>query len=256
MMKIVRFEQDGVRVFLLHTDELVDAGSIQKYYARMSDARRSKIDRQRTGKGKMLSLGAGILLDEGLKEYGLRERGAHVVTKENGKPYLLDYPEVHFNLSHSREMVLAVFADTEVGCDVEREGVLKLQIARRFFCPSEYAYIASQPEDGRAEAFYQLWTLKESFMKVTGLGMKLMPYQFEFRFGAETGQKDGLGSAWEHVGMGTAGNVKENQEEAGGAVFRYTRKVAIRQDVDDAKYRFMEYFSRGYHMAVCVKEKL
>ena len=50
--------------------------------------------------------------------------------------------------------------------------------------------------------------------------------------------------------------MKENQEEAGGAVFRYTRKVAIRQDVDDAKYRFMEYFSRGYRMAVCVKEKL
>ncbi len=254
MMKIVRFEQDGVRVFLLHTNELVDAGTFQEYYARMSDVRRSKIDRQRTGKGKMLSLGAGILLDEGLKEYGFQEREVHVATKENGKPYLLDYPEIHFNLSHSWEMVLAVFADTEVGCDIEYEGVLKLQIARRFFCPSEYAYILSLPEDGRAEAFYQLWTLKESFMKVTGLGMKLMPNQFEFRLESRIGRKDGTGNVKECVGKGAIENVKENQEEAGGAVFRYTREVMIRQDVDDAKYRFMEYFSEGYHMAVCVRE--
>lgn len=83
MMKIVRFEQDGVRVFLLHTDELVDAGSIQKYYARMSDARRSKIDRQRTGKGKMLSLGAGILLDEGLK--GIWPSGARGACRDKRK---------------------------------------------------------------------------------------------------------------------------------------------------------------------------
>lgn len=224
-MQIVKFEQGGVRLFQLHIRELAEPEIFREHYDQMSDTRRLKVDRQRTDAGKRLSLGAGILLDEGLKEYGLREREIEIATKENGKPVLKDYPEIYFNLSHSKEMALAAFAHSEVGCDIEYGGALKLQIARRFFCPEEYEYLISQPQERQREVFYRLWTLKESFMKVTGLGMRLMPNQFSFRFGQVSGE----------------------------ACFPYMQEVMIRQDVDDAKYRFKEYFSGGYHMAVCVK---
>lgn len=38
---------------------------------------------------------------------------------ENGKPFLADFPGVHFNLSHCARAVLCAVADVPVGCDVE-----------------------------------------------------------------------------------------------------------------------------------------
>ena len=46
-------------------------------------------------------------------------------------------------------------------------------MAERFYHPDEIAYIKSLQESERLNAFYRIWTLKEAFMKVTGLGMKL-----------------------------------------------------------------------------------
>ena len=37
-----------------------------------------------------------------------------------GKPCLPAFPEIHFSLSHSDEVVMCVVADRPVGCDVEK----------------------------------------------------------------------------------------------------------------------------------------
>ena len=37
-----------------------------------------------------------------------------------GKPCLSAFPEIHFSLSHSDEVVMCVVADRPVGCDVEK----------------------------------------------------------------------------------------------------------------------------------------
>lgn len=214
-MYIEEYEQRGMRIYRFCVDELSETECFQEYYMQMSDRRRSKIDRQQTDGGKKLTLGAGILMDAGLMRYGLRERSVRIQERENGKPYLVDYPQIHFNLSHSKNMTIAVFADTETGCDIEYIGPLKLHIAKRYFCPAEYEYIMRQPEEKQRETFYRLWTLKESFMKATGLGMKLPLNQFEFFLGEE---------------------------------------VRIRQSVDDARYCFTEFAPDGYRMAVCTRK--
>ena len=38
---------------------------------------------------------------------------------EHGKPYLQDYPEVHFNLSHAGNRVMCVVSPEPAGCDIE-----------------------------------------------------------------------------------------------------------------------------------------
>jgi len=124
-------------------------------------------------KDKRLSLGAGILLDRGLREYGLREAEVRIRLKKNGKPYLPEHPRLHFSLSHSEEMVLAVFADAEVGCDIEYTRRAELKLAEKFFRPEEYAYVAGLEGEEQDSAFFQLWTLKESFLKATGMGLGL-----------------------------------------------------------------------------------
>ena len=98
------------------------------------------------------------------------------VTDEFGKPHLLikgDSNEgsalsgLHFSLSHSGDYAVCAVNDAPVGVDIEVIGKEAENIARRFFAPEELEYIHD------AESFYHIWSLKESFMKITGLGMKL-----------------------------------------------------------------------------------
>ena len=60
-----------------------------------------------------------------------------------------------------------------VGCDVERIHPVDLALARRAFSREENAYLEALPALERDEAFFRLWTLKESYMKCLGEGFSL-----------------------------------------------------------------------------------
>ena len=146
----------------------------RRYYERMPAWRKVKIDRLRFGKDKRLSLGAGVLLDRALRDAGITEPGETVAFGENGKPAFPACPDVRFNLSHAGTKVMAAVAPFEVGCDVERIGAGELSVAERFFAPEETAFIRNLPTKEEQETlFCRIWTLKESFMKATGLGFSL-----------------------------------------------------------------------------------
>ena len=175
---------EQVKIYQLDVTKFEDPQCFQKHYAMLSKGRQKKIDAYRVDNAKRLSLGAGVLLERGLRKYNICERDVKIKTGENGKPYLEEYPEIHFNLSHSGNMVFAVFSDREVGCDIEEIGKPQEKLAERFFCPEEYEHLMKiEDEHKRCEEFYRLWTLKESFMKVTGLGMKLPLDSFCFQLG-------------------------------------------------------------------------
>ena len=78
----------------------------------------------------------------------------------------------HFNLSHSRGMVAVAVAPFEHGLDVEPlDRSVNLSIAGRYFCPEEIAWLGGLPQERQGEGFLRLWTLKEAFIKATGLGL-------------------------------------------------------------------------------------
>ena len=88
----------------------------------------------------------------------------------HGKPFLRDYPGIHFNLSHCARAVLCVISDAPVGCDVEAVvSPLDMDLVRHCCSPEEQAAIlaSERPE----LAFYGLWTRKEAFLKWTGEGL-------------------------------------------------------------------------------------
>lgn len=174
------------KIYQMDTKELEQPEIFRRCYEEISKERRQKVDGFRMMKDKRLSLAAGILFNQGLKEYGLSRNTVKLAEGENGKPYLLDYPDIYFNISHSEQKVLVVFSDVEIGCDIEYVAALKdLGVAERFFCKSEYAYLLEQEEGEQAAAFYRLWTLKESFLKATGLGLKLSLDKFCIKIGEE-----------------------------------------------------------------------
>ncbi len=86
---------------------------------------------------------------------------------EHGKPYLQDYPEVHFNLSHAGNRVMCVVSPEPAGCDIE--GVESREHVESVIrCLAE-----SEQEAARASCvdFFRIWTLKESILKLSGKGL-------------------------------------------------------------------------------------
>lgn len=173
-------KQDQAVIYWMDTGGLEEETCFRAYYQAMSPARRKKVDSCLFGKDKRLSLGAGILLDQGLSAYGLRERTTKTAYGEKGKPYLPEHPHIHFNLSHAGSRAMAVFAGVETGCDIEQVQKADLELAEKFFTPGEYTCIVGQREGKQQdEMFYRLWTLKESFLKAVGEGLILDLDAFE-----------------------------------------------------------------------------
>lgn len=95
----------------------------------------------------------------------------------HGKPFI-EAPDagrtLRFSLSHSGDLALvAVGLDREVGVDVERVRVLDDLdgFAARYFSPAERDALARVPSGERPRAFFEVWTLKEAYLKACGEGL-------------------------------------------------------------------------------------
>ena len=89
-------------------------------------------------------------------------------TRAGGKPDCVDGPAV--SVSHSGALLACAVAPAgEVGIDVQfpaRHHHTE-EIARSWFTPAECAWLQRAPPD----AFYQLWVLKEAYLKCLGSGL-------------------------------------------------------------------------------------
>lgn len=149
--------------------ELPDPAGDEALLALLPPERREKLLRLKRPEDRRRSFGAWLLLRAALEELGA-EPGPLAVGPQ-GKPFFPDRPDLHFNLSHSGETVLCALSPSPVGCDVEILGPARPELAERFFHPSERRWLSALPPSEYDEAFFRLWTLKESYLKATGLGL-------------------------------------------------------------------------------------
>ncbi len=90
-----------------------------------------------------------------------------------GKPFLLDYPHLTFNLSHSEEWaLLAIGQNHAVGIDLEFfSGRSYIGIGEQLFSPQENQLFQQVPFHLQALSFFNIWAQKEAFIKACGLGL-------------------------------------------------------------------------------------
>lgn len=129
----------------------------ERLYRLASPQRQLRADRYRKREDRLR-----CLIADGLLRYAVGT--CAVAASPQGKPYLPEHPEVHFNLSHSGNWVVLAIGDREVGVDVERtdRAVDRAALSKRHFTPEEQA----RPED-----FFAIWTAKESYLKHLGVGL-------------------------------------------------------------------------------------
>ena len=167
-------------VYETDTAPLCDDELFERLILEVKPSRRKKIEKLRRKRDKRLSLAAGLLLKKALADHGIDYDEVIITVDENGKPSIPG-SGLHFNLSHSDEKVLCAVSDRPVGCDVEKIEEIDIKIAKRFFAEEEYKIIAVS-DDSQTE-FYRIWTMKESFSKAIGLGLKLPLDSFTFEDG-------------------------------------------------------------------------
>jgi 4'-phosphopantetheinyl transferase len=121
-----------------------------------------------------------------------------IALTEKGKPYFPEYPDVHFNISHTGGAVLVGISDKPIGVDIEKVRPVSERSMRRLAAAST------------AEEFFQSWVRREARAKRSGDGVSTMmrsesPLQYgEFYYeldtfpgyvaGVATRSKEGPGS--------------------------------------------------------------
>lgn len=99
-----------------------------------------------------------------------------ILKGEYGKPYLADYPELAFNLSHTgKKYVIVTGINQELGVDIEAciPRTTLPALVEKCFAEEEQHYWRLLPEQEKTNAFYRFWTRKEAFVKAVGRGIAL-----------------------------------------------------------------------------------
>ena len=169
-------KRQGAQSPIVWQAQLTDAPAVEAHLISLlsSDERvrlarlRQRDDQRRfwVGRGLLrLLLGAHLNLPPARIEFGFGPFG---------KPFVRGQNPIHFNVSHSGEVVLLAFdAKREVGMDVEQmrwSPDLK-NVARQLLSATEYDRWLSLEETGQCRIFFREWTRREAALKATGVGL-------------------------------------------------------------------------------------
>lgn len=165
----------------------LEEGTFFTHNYQIEEKRLQDIGRKKNKDARARSLAAGILLQAGLCDFlncpPESTPPFQTGLGQWGKPYLVDHPEIYFNLSHSGEYVCCGIADFEVGVDVQRHQMINDGLSRRFFSEEDNRILDGMEEKDREEFFFRIWSVRESYVKLTGrgLGQGLSSFEIDWK---------------------------------------------------------------------------
>lgn len=157
----------AVKIFDI-TSEILD-----HLCALISGDNKIKIERFVNKEDKIRTL-IGEILIRTIIVQELRINNKYIIFNKNkyGKPYLKGYPIINFNISHSKDFVVCAIDNKPIGIDIEDIKHIEYNdIAKDFFTVNEFNYITKQNLEAQISRFFEIWTLKESYIKCCGQGL-------------------------------------------------------------------------------------
>lgn len=152
----------------------------------LSPDERRRYRRFRFDRDRRLYLAAHTLLRATLSEFGnMTPEAWSFAVNRHGKPHVVPGnggPPLRFNLTHTAGLAAcAVSAEYEVGLDAEcLDRRTDPELANRFFSPVERAQLEGLSGEAGQRTFFDIWTLKESYVKGRGIGISLPLRSFGF----------------------------------------------------------------------------
>lgn len=120
-----------------------------------------------------------VLLRKNGIEYGSETK---IEYGDKGKPFLAEYPDVYYNLTHADGITACLVCGRECGIDAEPVKKVRPAVIRRAFSENEQRIMDAVPEQDKAEMFTRFWTLKEAYVKTLGIGISYPLDKVEFAF--------------------------------------------------------------------------
>lgn len=115
------------------------------------------------------------ILGDLVKKYHQTEKCPEILKDEMGKPYFPGNP-FYFNVSHSGEYLALAISKEPVGIDLQKIKPVKVGMYHKTVRPLEGVLIGKD----RERDFIRLWTLKESFVKAEGKGLRIPMKDYYF----------------------------------------------------------------------------
>ncbi len=176
-----------VHLWLTFCAEAQDSMLAERYRALMTLAERAQCDRFHFARDRHRYLVTRALVRTVLSRY------AHVTPADwrfeatpHGRPVIVNEDDgartLSFNLTHTSDLIaLAVTRGRAIGVDAENidRGAM-LDVADRYFAPSECQGLRALPAGDQPLRFFELWTLKESYIKARGMGLSIALDRFSF----------------------------------------------------------------------------
>lgn len=172
-------------VIVLSTESTLDMERFDSLLSLLAEEKKERILRIRSDRDAQNCLLGDVLTRMEISNMtGLKNEQIVFMLNKYGKPYLKDYPDIHFNISHSGHYVAVAFDNEPVGIDVEMlkktdgKNTKPINIAKRFFAPDEIDYILSAASPLQQKRFFEIWTKKEALIKREGIGLSKPLHSF------------------------------------------------------------------------------
>ena len=190
-----------LRIEYAFTTQLADPDKRARCLGLLSDEERARQQRFRFARDQDSYLLAHALVRRTLSELlGVPPAALAFEAGEHGRPELIAprrAPRLRFNLSHTEGLVACAFAvEHDVGVDVEHvdRRVEIEQLARSVFSEAERAALFALPTaQAQRVRFFELWTLKEAYIKAVGIGLGLPLQAISLQLDGRPGPTIGFG---------------------------------------------------------------
>ena len=196
---------ETVFVWFSFLDEIQDEVLLSEYQRMLPPDELERYQKFRIDKARKRFLVGRLLLRTVLGGY-LETKPELIVfaRTRHGRPYLQEQVrkgDLQFSLSYTDGLVaVALHGGTCVGMDVENTDsqINCLDIAQRYFTPDECRELQELSAPLRKTRFFEMWTLKEAFMKAQGLGLKMALDELSFAGHEQAGTHKNTGFTMAH----------------------------------------------------------
>lgn len=185
---ILPLHNNDLHVWLIEPAKITDGKLLNALKTLLNRSETEKVQRYRLPKAQHTALITRAFVRTVLSQYAdiPAQKWAFNIAPQ-GKPEISNPPlPLSFNLSHNDDLIIcAVCLDKSIGCDIEslsRKISIKA-IAQRYFSATEFNTLMALPAALQERRFFEYWTLKEAFVKATGLGISQGLQSFSFTIG-------------------------------------------------------------------------
>lgn len=155
-----------MEVYLFSLTPLQNEQVQQRVMEVLSESDRSYIDELKSCKKRVTSLAGKLLLQYVAHIHGFES--FHLMYGEQGKPYFSDIRNFFFNISHSGDYLILALSRLEIGVDIEQIRKELPRFPEKMLSSIDFSFWQKQVDSEKIRCFFELWTRKESYIKLSG----------------------------------------------------------------------------------------